>query len=291
MAEFPRREESSAPASAETDPPVSAQETVDQLQQAVAKLERTHQALRDTISSCGCPALDALLPEQGFAPGSLIEWLADGGCGASVLALIAAREAMRSGGALVVLDRGGRFHPPAAAALGVELENLVVIRAANESDELWALDQALRCPGVAAAWAELQTLDWRWFRRLQLAAEEGGALGLLQRPPQVRGQPTWAAVQLLVRPTPFAPPPTAANSPTANPSPAAAWRLRVEVVRCRGGRAGGVVKIELDDVSGALRVVHDDALKREAGDEPETHALHLAAQLARATSGRRSARA
>ena len=36
----------------------------------------------------------------------------------------------------------------------------------------------LRCGGVAAVWASLESVDDRTFRRLQLAAEEGGALGL-----------------------------------------------------------------------------------------------------------------
>ena len=62
-------------------------------------------------------------------------------------------------------------------------------------DELWALDQALRCPGVSAVWTWIDRLDPPAFRRLQLAAETGRTLGLLVRPASVRGRPTWSDVQ------------------------------------------------------------------------------------------------
>ncbi len=215
-------------------------ELVERLQDAVCKLERPRIAQQGDSISSGSAALDRLLPERGFAAGSLIEWLTSSpGSGAASLGMIAAREAMWEGGAVVVMDRKRQFYPPAAAALGLDLESLVVVRAAGEADELWALDQALRCPGVAAVWAELDDLDWRWFRRLQLAAEDGGAIGLFQRPLRVRGQPTWSASQLLVQPCP-------GHGPR---------RFRIEVLRCRGGRGGGVVELEMDDVTGALREV------------------------------------
>jgi len=212
-------------------------ELVKRLRGEVCRLERSQfEAKGDPISS-GSDALDRLLPERGFAPGSLIEWLSPAaGSGAASLALIAAREAMWEGGGVVVMDRREQFYPPAASAMGLDLERLVVVRAESESDELWALDQALRCPGVAAVWAELDCLDWRWFRRLQLAAEDGGAIGHFQRPLSVRGQPTWSASQLLVQPRPSRGP----------------RRFRIEVLRCRGGRGGGVVELAMDDVTGVL---------------------------------------
>ncbi len=88
-----------------------------------------------------------------------------------------------------------------------------------------ALDQALRCPAVAAvvAWPESLDgkLDGRTFRRLQLAAEQGGGLGLLIRPESVRSQPSWADVRLLVEPLP-------STAPYGR-------RMRVVLLRCRGG--------------------------------------------------------
>ena len=69
----------------------------------------------------------------------------------------------------------GHFYPPAAVRLGIALDRLLLVRVDNRADHDWALDQALRCPAVAAvmAWPEALAgrLDGRTFRRLQLAAE------------------------------------------------------------------------------------------------------------------------
>ena len=124
----------------------------------------------------------------------------DEGGGAGTLALLAARQACRDGGALVVLDGRGDFCPPAAVRLGIGPERLVVIHPQNAADHHWAMNQALRCPAVAAVLAWPKTIDDRTFRRWQLAAEEGGCLGLLVRPEAARAEPSWADVRLLVEP-------------------------------------------------------------------------------------------
>jgi protein ImuA len=237
--------------------------TILALQERIHRLEKARRPCNDRPFSSGSPLLDRLLPEAGFPRGSLVEWLAgeDGG-GAATMAMLAAREATRQGGVLVVMDRLRQFYPPAAAALGIDLDKTVVIRTRCIQDEMWVLDQALRCRGVAAVHAAVNQLDWRWFRRLQLAVEQGGGLGLLVRPACVRGQPSWSQVQLLVHPRP-------------SPGPR---RLRVEVTRCRGSSARGLVELVIEDVTGTVR-------------RHETHPLHLAAQLAHPTPHRRSARA
>jgi protein ImuA len=237
---------------------------VDSLREQVRRIEGQRRVEDDlAVFSSGAPPLDRLLPEGGLLRGQLIEWLGAGqASGAGTLALLAAREASLEGGAVVVMDRRRWFYPPAAAALGIDLESVIVIRAASDKDQLWALDQALRCPGVATVWAPLERLDWRSFRRLQLAAEESGCLGLLLRPAKVRGQPSWSHLQLLVEPRPST----------------GQRRLRVEVVR--GQTAGRAVELEIDDVTSRVREV-------SKGDE--THSLPLAAGLARSAPRRRSA--
>jgi hypothetical protein len=131
-----------------------------------------------------------------------------------------------------VLDHAREFYPPAAAALGLRLESLVVVQAARPADNLWALDQALRCTGVAAVVAWPEKIDARTFRRLQLAAEEGGSLGLLLRPARVRDEPSWADVRLLVEPQPG--------------KAAGERRLRIEILRCRAA-PGGCVEVAIDN--------------------------------------------
>ena len=227
--------------------------------------------------SSGWPALDALLPGQGFLRGSLVEWLSEGpGSGAGTLALRVAQQASRpvdpqahpQAAPIVVLDRSGWFYPPAAAAWGMDLQRLILLCPRDEASALWALDQALRCPAVAAVWTWLPRLEGRWFRRFQLAVEHSGCLGLLLRPAQVRGQPSWAEMQLGVQPQPSR----------------SGRRWCVELLRCRGPGRLGQVEFQLDELSDRL-----PTLKKSGSHE--THSLPLATPLAPPKAARRSTRA
>ncbi len=204
-------------------------------------------ALKDPASlerlpalSSGCPALDRALPEKGFRPGTLVEWLGRGeGDGTATLALRAAAGACLGGGAVVVLDRSGEFYPLAAVAQGIEPGRLIVVHPGNKADHAWALDQALCCPAVAAvvAWPEALDgkLDGRTFRRLQLAVEQGGGLGLLIRPESARSHPSWADVRLLVEPLPSRSPYGRGTRRGTQYPGSGSRRMRVVLLRCRGG--------------------------------------------------------
>jgi protein ImuA len=276
---------------------------VEALREQIAHWERSRRPQETPVSS-GSRALDQLLPGGGFHRGTLVEWLAVGdGSGAASLALVAAREACREGGTLVVLDRAGEFYPPAVARLGIEPQGLLVVRfacradfqsaskhgritnpsyIANEADHAWALDQALRCPAVAAvvAWphSEGTRLAAKTFRRLQLAAEQGGSLGLLIRPEQVRHEPSWADVRLVVEAVVSCPfghhPKDGRVRDTDNRQLTTdnffRFLLNVHLLRGRGGAGGGSVEVEIGN---------------------ETHPVHLDSQLAHPADRGRAARA
>jgi protein ImuA len=121
---------------------------------------------------------------------------------------------------LVVVDRRREFYPPAAASLGLAMEQMVIVRPASAADEAWAMDQALRSAGVGAALVWLDKLGDHTFRRWQLAAEASGAIGLLVRPAAARGSPSWADVKVLITPL------------DKSRSPHERWRF--DILRCRG---------------------------------------------------------
>lgn len=179
------------------------------------------------------------------------------------------------------------FYPPAVAGWEIDLRRLVILRPRNAADEIWALDQALRCSSVAAVWAWLPKLNERDFRRLQLAAEQGGCLGLLLRPARLRGKPTWADIQLLVEPLPSFNP--RAQTHTQALSPPLRRRWRITLLRCRGAAADKTLLLEMDETTGALQEITH--LSEAGAPHHETSALPLAAQLARPTTRRHSARA
>lgn len=175
-----------------------AKESIAQLKRLLEQVQRPLDRPVELIST-GCTALDRCLPEGGLRRGSLVEWLGTGpGCGVDLWALQAARQAIGERLFWVVLDRQQTFHPPAAAAWGLDLKRLILIRTSQARDEQWALDQALRCAQVGAVLAWPGRLDGRTFRRLQLAAESGGSLGILVRAEQAHAELSWADVRFRV---------------------------------------------------------------------------------------------
>jgi hypothetical protein len=238
-----------------------------------------------TLSS-GCAALDALLPWGGYVPGSVIEYLRTApACGASSLALAAAASAMQtSGGYVVIVDTRQDVYPPALLSHGIELQKVIFVRPESQADALWSIDQALRTSAVAAVVAEVERIDDRSARRLQLAAEQGQGLALLLRGAAARKQPSWAEVQWLVRgrraPASLDPRAlipvgqhrraaslsdhsasqhsaqhsAAMNSPASSPVRQVGNRkLHLQLARVRGGKAGATIWLEMDAVTGKLQ--------------------------------------
>ncbi len=226
-------------------------ELLEQLQQQVRRLEGAKPPTDDTRVGTTCPALDALLPEQGWRRGAVVEWLSPGqGSGAGLLALLTARQAYQRGGVLVICQQRPLIYPPALAELGFDLQRVLIVCAPDVAAERWAIDQALRSPAVAVVWAKLAQVDDITSRRFQLAAESGKALGMFVRPSRVRGQPTWADWRLAVQPLPG--------------SEHRRWRL--ELLRARGPTTAPALTIQWNDLTHALAVAPNH----------ETHPLSVA---------------
>jgi len=111
-------------------------------------------------------------------------------------------------------------HAPGLLSLGIAPESLLLVRAAGQSDQLWALEEVLRSGEAAAALCFLRGLDRLAGRRLQLAAERSAtpALVLESRP---SGEPVAALSRWRV-----------AAEPARHPD-RPAWRL--DLLQARGG--------------------------------------------------------
>jgi hypothetical protein len=74
------------------------------------------------------------------------------------------------------------------------LEQIFLLRPKNAEDEVWALAECMGCRGVAVTVARPPQLSRIQARRLQLAAERGGGVGVLIRPHGGAGSRHHAAV-------------------------------------------------------------------------------------------------
>ena len=172
------------------------------LREKVRRLERAHSAQRSGRAASvptGLAAVDALLPDGGLPTGALHEIEAGPG--------LSGRVAPHDGAALgFTAHLLGRFGPgtilwcrrpagafdapPYAPALAAWFDpaRLLVVTARRDEDLFWAMEEGLRCPGIAAVVGETHAADPTAGRRLSLAAEKNGVPALLLRaqpaPPQ-----------------------------------------------------------------------------------------------------------
>lgn len=189
------------------------------------------------------------LTDGGLARAALHELLTDEpGCGAAFAAMLLAR----SGGTVLWIAAGGdalTAWPPGLARFGLLPANLILIRADRWPDALWAMEEALRCPAVTGAvlvpdWQADAVLDLTASRRLQLAAEAGGGIGLLLRPDATNRSPSAAASRWRIAARNGA----GAGHGMGDPC----WQL--ELLRQRGGRPGGPWSVTWRAASASLEL-------------------------------------
>jgi protein ImuA len=191
----------------------------------------------------GLDVLDALAPGSALARGTIHELLYASEHGeprffATVLAQHASAERQKQRLPIIWSDPRGELYPPAVAALGIDLRQLYLLRPPTPADETWAVTECLRCKGVGAVVAAPQVLSRVEARRLQLAAETGGGVGLLLRPTGKRSMHYAATTRWLVAPA---------------PGERSVQRWRIQLLHGHGGRVGQTVFLECDRETHSLR--------------------------------------
>ncbi len=160
-------------------------EILERLRREIGGREGGHARFGEEPVRLGCAALDGVLPWGGLPRHALHEVT---GTAATGFAAALAVRALDRGGHLVWCTpdararRWGEPYAPGLAALGLDHRRLLLVRCPDEGEMFRAMEEALRCPAVHCALGEFEHLDLRSSRRLQLAAEKGGGIGLLLGP-------------------------------------------------------------------------------------------------------------
>lgn len=198
----------------------------------------------------GVPEIDERLPGGGLALASLHEVCGDGNDaveGAAAMLFAAGIAARTKGQVLWCLTRPDLF-APALAQAGLSPGRVIYVEAADEKSLLLCFEEGLRHGGLGAVVAEVARLSMTATRRLQLAAEAGGTLGIAVRRFRHKaeanpyGQPSAAVTRwrVCVRPSVALPVPGIGR---------ARWLL--ELVRCRAGEAAEF-EVESSDAEGRI---------------------------------------
>jgi protein ImuA len=182
----------------------------------------------------GLKLIDQVLPAGGLAADGVHEWIGVDTQGhsrrcmppLSILTHLARQAATANVGKYLIWI--GEAIWPHAPTLDERtgssvLSRSIFVRGRSPGERLWATDLALRSRAVAGVIADGSRLDLSATRRLQLAAEAGGAICFLARPPRERCELSAAATRWQVSVMPHDP---------GQVVPARRWI--VELLRCKG---------------------------------------------------------
>ncbi len=157
----------------------------------------TENARGAAVLPSGIAALDALLPGGGFPLGAVTEILLhQEGIGELRLLVPALAAQSRQGRWIAWIDPPHVPYAPALAAMGVRLSRVLLVSAGTDRERLWATGQCLRSGACGAVLAWPGECGDRALRRLQLAAGQGGGIGVLFRPELSATRPSHAALRL-----------------------------------------------------------------------------------------------
>jgi protein ImuA len=214
-----------------------------ELRERIRRIERPTAAIHGVLPF-GIAAIDRALPGGGLARGALHEILGAGGdeedgalaaaFAVGILGRLVAHGSSAGDGMVLWCIPRPDLYGPGLAALGLDPARLVMVRAPRDGEILWAMEEALRAPGIAAVVGEVGTLAAVASRRLQLAAERSGITAFLLRRWRDGGQaarernlPNAAVTRWRIAAVPSQPP--WGEPGVGRP------RWRVELLRCRGG--------------------------------------------------------
>ena len=222
---------------------------IEELRERIRRLEGAAGRGR-LVLPFGIKAIDRHLPGGGLALGALHE-VAGGGNGAidgAAAALFTAGIAARARGKVLWCITRQDLFAPAIAQAGLPPGRVIYVEAGDEKAVLACFEEGLRHGGLAAVVAEIARLSMTASRRLQLAAESSGAIGIAIRRWRRQteaadfGQPTASVTRWRVSALPATPLPV---SGVGRPR----WQL--ELIRCRAGESVDF-EVEACDAKGRL---------------------------------------
>jgi len=201
-----------------------------------------------TVHEMICP-----MPEQAAATSGLM---------AGLLSTL-----MKQGGACLWISTSRKLFPPALMTFNIEPHRVIFIDLQREKDVLWAMEEALKCEGLAAVVAEMRDISFAQSRRLQLAVESSRVTGfLLRNDPRKLGTTTCVARWQI----------TSLPSETEDGLPGIGFpRWQADLLRVRNGSPGSW---KLEWVGGHFVPVEEKLMVEEnfasAGKEIKIRKLH-----------------
>ena len=137
-----------------------------------------------TAVNVGWGEIDEAFPNRSFPSGAIHEFICTGPAYAAstkgfVTGIISAL--MKTGGCCIWISTARTLFPPALIQFGIDPDKIIFIDLQKERDVLWAMEESLKCNGLAAVVCEMCDISFTASRRLQLAVEQSRVTGFIIR--------------------------------------------------------------------------------------------------------------
>jgi protein ImuA len=154
---------------------------ITRLQKEILSLQGLKHAAGNEAVDTGLGYINHAFPGKTFPLGAIHELVTeDTGATSGFLAGILST-LMMNNGVTVWISASRTLFPPALSSFGISPEKIIFIDLEKEKDLLWAMEEALKCNGIAAVVGELKELGFTASRRLQLAVEQSRVTGFVLR--------------------------------------------------------------------------------------------------------------
>nr|WP_294942601.1 Error-prone repair protein ImuA [uncultured Mucilaginibacter sp.] len=171
---------------------------------------------------------------------------------------------MQQGGACLWIGTTRKLFPPSLTAFNVEADRVIFVDLNSEKDALWAIEEALKCEGLAAVIGELKDLNFAQSRRLQLAVENSKVTGFILRSSHTKPGATTCAARWQITHLP---------SQLEDELPGVGFpRWQVDLLKVRNGNPGSW---QLEWIDGRFIPIEEKAMKPGLiDDEMITQEIH-----------------
>ena len=164
--------------------PGNKQDIINKLRKDILLLEGFRPPQAGSAGTFGLGPVEAAFPNGVFPTGTIHELVcptpeqsaATSGFMGGILASL-----MKQGGTCLWIGVSRKLFPASLMAFDVEADRVIFVDLQREKDVLWAMEEALKCEGIAAVIAELRDITFAQSRRLQLAVENSKVTGFLLR--------------------------------------------------------------------------------------------------------------
>jgi protein ImuA len=176
--------------------PEKANDIIKELQRSILSLQGYKPMQTSNNQVLGFNSIESAFPNHTFPTGAVHEFITNttedaastNGFVTGILSRL-----MQNNGACIWISSKRTLFPPALKAFGIEPHKFIFINIKKSKEQLWAMEEALKCEQLTAVVGEIRDIDFTESRRLQLAVENSNVTGFVLRH-QLRTQNIIASV-------------------------------------------------------------------------------------------------